>query len=526
MHSPHQKTLRNPPSSAAQQRSRKDSSAVSHPFQDNRASSVAQRHLQEGMQSHTPNTIQLREENNTQRQPNRTGLPDQLKSGVENLSGVAMDDVRVHYNSSKPAQLQAHAYAQGTDIHLAPGQEKHLPHEAWHVVQQKQGRVKPTKQLKAGVQLNDEARLEREADVMGSKTAQLRRSETTVKARTTSSKIVQRTQTVDVKRTQKLIKDSAGGKLAGTTFEWQSKFDVDIIDGQVVVTIKISAAVTSVEFKRWADQVSAKWSKRFMIAANGKHYPIVVRLAQVTRGAHYAVEVARSGSALGSGGRAHFGTENMTKWGVHDTTNIAHEVGHMLGNVDEYGEVETGGKTTDYTKKPSTSIMAVPTNNPISKHYYLIQWAADQELKKQGLLGSTDSSTVVADVASRRGGVPTGAPAVASLGDITAARSRLKKTTPSPEPKPKATSSSAAAASSTPAMSKEADKLGKIGMELNSIKESLEGGKSLNESILDNIQRLVHEFHRLYTALDNREQSTYKNLYEKTLKEINALINK
>jgi hypothetical protein len=27
-----------------------------------------------------------------------------------------------------------------------PGQEQHLPHEAWHVVQQKQGRVKPTGQ--------------------------------------------------------------------------------------------------------------------------------------------------------------------------------------------------------------------------------------------------------------------------------------------------------------------------------------------------------------------------------------------
>ena len=67
-----------------------------------------------------------------------------------------MDDVKVHYNSSKPAQLQAHAYAQGTDIHLAPGQEKHLPHEAWHVVQQKQGRVRPTMQMKGGVGVNDD----------------------------------------------------------------------------------------------------------------------------------------------------------------------------------------------------------------------------------------------------------------------------------------------------------------------------------------------------------------------------------
>jgi hypothetical protein len=101
--------------------------------------------------------------------PNRTGLPDQLKQGVEALSGMAMDDVRVHRNSARPAQLQAHAFAQGSDIHLAPGQEQHLPHEAWHVVQQKQGRVRATAQLKAGVALNDDRGLEREADVMGAR---------------------------------------------------------------------------------------------------------------------------------------------------------------------------------------------------------------------------------------------------------------------------------------------------------------------------------------------------------------------
>jgi hypothetical protein len=82
-----------------------------------------------------------------------------------------MDDVRVHYNSPKPAQLQALAYTQGTDIHVAPGQEKHLPHEAWHVVQQKQGRVQPTMQLQ-GVNVNDNEGLEREADVMGGRAIQ------------------------------------------------------------------------------------------------------------------------------------------------------------------------------------------------------------------------------------------------------------------------------------------------------------------------------------------------------------------
>lgn len=154
---------------------------TTYQFVDNRPETVAQRKLQE-MGDNRPetkqaaqllamtdsytsrqNTIIQRQENNT------TGLPDNLKSGIENLSGHSMDDVKVHYNSDKPKQLQAHAYAQGTDIHLGTGQEKHLPHEAWHVVQQKQGRVQPTMQMKGKVQINDDTSLEKEADIMGAK---------------------------------------------------------------------------------------------------------------------------------------------------------------------------------------------------------------------------------------------------------------------------------------------------------------------------------------------------------------------
>lgn len=102
---------------------------------------------------------------------NRTGLPDRLKAGVEHMSGISLDDVRVHYNSARPAQLSALAYAQGTDIHLAPGQERHLPHEAWHVVQQAQGRVRSTAQLANGLALNDDHGLEGEADRMGRRAA-------------------------------------------------------------------------------------------------------------------------------------------------------------------------------------------------------------------------------------------------------------------------------------------------------------------------------------------------------------------
>ncbi len=99
---------------------------------------------------------------------NETGLPDHLKTGIEALSGYSLDDVRVHYDSDRPATVQALAYTQGTDIHVAPGQERHLPHEAWHVAQQMAGRVQPTTEID-GVPVNDSVELEREADAMGAK---------------------------------------------------------------------------------------------------------------------------------------------------------------------------------------------------------------------------------------------------------------------------------------------------------------------------------------------------------------------
>ena len=111
--------------------------------------------------------------------PNNTGMPDNLKAGIESLSGFSMDNVCVHYNSSKPATVQALAYTQGTDIHVAPGQEKHLPHEAWHVAQQMAGRVSPTTNIN-GMPVNDNAALEHEADVMGEKAVQCKKDDKNV----------------------------------------------------------------------------------------------------------------------------------------------------------------------------------------------------------------------------------------------------------------------------------------------------------------------------------------------------------
>ena len=84
-----------------------------------------------------------------QQQGNRTGIPPHIQKRCEAMSGVSFDDVRIHYGSGKPAELGALAYTQGS-----------------HVLQQKQGRVKP-KMFFRGMAVNDDRSLEREADRIG-----------------------------------------------------------------------------------------------------------------------------------------------------------------------------------------------------------------------------------------------------------------------------------------------------------------------------------------------------------------------
>lgn len=92
-----------------------------------------------------------------------TNLPPSLQRYAEMRSGIALNDVHVHYDSPRPAQLLARAYTQGTDIYLAPGERACLRHELAHVIQQKQGRVRANGSI-GGMPLSDDIRLEKEAD--------------------------------------------------------------------------------------------------------------------------------------------------------------------------------------------------------------------------------------------------------------------------------------------------------------------------------------------------------------------------
>ncbi|WPD76210.1 DUF4157 domain-containing protein [Dickeya fangzhongdai] len=141
---------------------------------DFNSASRQQRHHTQSVTQRKPSRGGAALPDNRQSAPSagQTGLPSSLKSGMEQLSGQSLDHVRVHYNSDKPARYGAHAYAQGADIHLAPGQSHHLPHELGHVVQQAQGRVRATTQLH-GAGINDDPALEAEATRMGQQAQQM-----------------------------------------------------------------------------------------------------------------------------------------------------------------------------------------------------------------------------------------------------------------------------------------------------------------------------------------------------------------
>ncbi|WP_211236757.1 DUF4157 domain-containing protein [Sporocytophaga myxococcoides] len=221
-----EKTNHNKSHSSNNKVSQKETGIISTtPFVDNRSVAIAQRKRQEvadnSPQARQAMQLQVMADNYSaqqykpiQKKENKTGLPDNLKSGIENLSGYSMDDVKVHRNSDQPAQLNALAYAQGNDIHLGAGQEKHLPHEAWHVVQQKQGRVQPTMQMKGNVDINDDEGLEKEADVMGANALSAGRGdETSIKRGDikTSQKSIQRKRSKDDDTTKEDFKKNYRG---------------------------------------------------------------------------------------------------------------------------------------------------------------------------------------------------------------------------------------------------------------------------------------------------------------------------
>ncbi|HEX4418747.1 MAG TPA: DUF4157 domain-containing protein [Kofleriaceae bacterium] len=103
-------------------------------------------------------------------------LPEATRAKMEGSFNTSFSDVRVH-QGDQAAQAGAEAYAEGANLHFAPGRyapgsaagDELIGHELTHVVQQRAGRVAAPAQHKGGV--NDDPALEAEADAMGARAA-------------------------------------------------------------------------------------------------------------------------------------------------------------------------------------------------------------------------------------------------------------------------------------------------------------------------------------------------------------------
>lgn len=103
-------------------------------------------------------------------------LPSLVRSKMERALGTDLSRVRVH-QGEEAESVGALAYTRGTDLHFqrgaydptsTPGQRL-LGHELAHVVQQAQGRV--ASPAGAGAPINDDPRLEAEAEAAGAHAA-------------------------------------------------------------------------------------------------------------------------------------------------------------------------------------------------------------------------------------------------------------------------------------------------------------------------------------------------------------------
>lgn len=191
--------------------------------------------------------------------------------------------------------------------------------------------------------------------------------------------VVQKYETIPVDQdVEENLIDS--GMHSSTKYAWKSNFYIYIYNGQnelprIQVVIWIKTTENDLVFEEWKSQIANSWNNKFAIQAD-KKYPITVEIARLNVAynstLHYDINAINTNMALGA--RGLFGTSNMLTWGVEDPQDIPHEVGHMLGNKDEYGTVDgVNYDTLDYFHTEDNKNIMHRGDEPVrERHFNLI----------------------------------------------------------------------------------------------------------------------------------------------------------
>jgi hypothetical protein len=158
------------------------------------------------------------------------------------------------------------------------------------------------------------------------------------------------------------------------TYAWDARFQVVVDEAACTVTvilrIRVLGTITTAQRSAWETAIENAWSHHFKLCCRCScccpdGYTIRLDIQFVTSGEHYVVNAGAS-------------TTNMTSWGAADTVDVGHEVGHMLGNLEEYFTVN--GTPYGAPRQPTGNIMNNPANLPAAHHYDLVRRAVEQLL--------------------------------------------------------------------------------------------------------------------------------------------------
>ena len=178
----------------------------------------------------------------------------------------------------------------------------------------------------------------------------------------------------------RLVSKRMGQVLDGNRFGWTAKFNLSLdskaceIDVDVKVFVKRGRVVgRNPPIASYKSGVRTGWDKRFKVVCPEctlcpDGWTIRVSLEEEAQdSAHYTIETT-----------VIWGNINMEVWPRKDFDRgrtaarvVGHEVGHMLGNKDEYGTVD-GTTYNGGWEAPGTGIMSNPKEKAQKRHYGLI----------------------------------------------------------------------------------------------------------------------------------------------------------
>lgn len=145
-----------------------------------------------------------------------------------------------------------------------------------------------------------------------------------------------------------LVDKTWSEKIRGATYGMTSKFDYQITDTQIHVTVKLNlkpqtAFDVAPHRDRWFQKIRDQWNIFKVVEKGGaKSRNIVFEPMGVGSGAHNDVKV-HNATGTHDGGNFYTTYANGV---LHNELGVAHEFGHLLGLPDEYGQAHDDYRKT------------------------------------------------------------------------------------------------------------------------------------------------------------------------------------